>query len=142
MLNHVHLARFWAHAPSLAGRIDAASLRVLQRMAAHAQGRPAEEVEANLCLLLDRARFLPSVELFVSLTPHAPAKPIAACASSAEARAVAVHHFLPAWFDRPAEALGEQVQLRFELTPEPAFAAWLPELPLVNDKEPVRVFRR
>ena len=59
MLDHVHLARFWAHAPSLAGRIDAASQRALQRMAAQTQGRPAPIAEHALCLLLDRARFHP-----------------------------------------------------------------------------------
>ena len=142
MLNHVHLARFWTHAPSLAGRIDTGSLRALQRMTAHAQGRPADEVEHSLCLLLDHARFHPAVDVFVFFTPHAPAKTIAACGSSIEARAAAIHHLRRARPERPADMLARQLQLRFELVPEPVFAAWLLEMPPGADEEPASALRR
>ena len=135
MLDHVHLARFWAHAPSLAGRIDAASLRALQRMTAQASS-PAGEAERTLCLLLDRARFHPGVDLFLFQTPHAPAKVIATCGSSAEAREAAVRHLRRVLPDPGAKHLTRRMQLRFELTPEPAFATWLPEMPSAGDEEP------
>ncbi len=137
MLDHVHLDRFWTYAPSLAGRIDVASLRALQRATPHARGRPAADVERDLCLLLDRVRFHPAIDVFVFLTPHAPAQTIVACASSAEAREAAIRHVRRVLPDRPAKDLARQMRLRFELVPEPVFAAWLPEMPTIRDEEPV-----
>ncbi len=108
--------------------MDATSRRALQHVTAHAPSRPAEEIEADFRPLLDRARFQPDVAPFVLVAPHGPAKPIIACGSSAKACAGAISHY------RPAKTLEEQVQLRVELTPEPNFAACVPELPPL-DKE-------
>ena len=104
-------------------------------MAAQARS-PAGEAERALCLLLDCARFHPGVDLFLFLTPLAPATIVATCGSSAGAREAAVRHLRRVVPDPGAKHLARHMQLRFELVPEPAFAAWLPEMPFAGDEEP------
>jgi hypothetical protein len=140
MLDHVRLDGFWAGIDAMAGRVDAPSLRAVRLLEAQASRLSDEKMEHILRLLLDRASFDPAAPLCVKLTPNAPAAPVAACRSAADARDAAVQHFRTAWPNRSATDAAEQVQLRLLLVPEPSFDVWHPVMPPFDDDEPANAF--